>query len=340
MRSPPDAEAVIDQLRHAVEFATDPQNGPDPGDPAAWQEAQAALALPLAEAAAALGRLDATLATLDPAAAHGAVTRLALAETEAMLWAGGTVLPREEIGRDALDARAASDPEAMRLARWALRRLEGQGALTDLPAFLGLHRSAGTEPGAGGRLRGPDFAQGAADYRARIAAAAELHPLVRGCLAGLLWRQAGLSPPDRVIEPAVYAGRLMAQGCERLLFAPLGAAGRRVWTAGGAVEDRLAGHLAAISVGVRAGRDEIRRLETWAAGARRATGGIRGPNAGRVIAVLAARPLVSAEDVAAGAGISRMTAERMLNRMTAMGVIREITGASRFRLWRANPAAT
>lgn len=311
----------------------------DPADPAAWQEAQAALAVPLAEAAAALGRLDATLAPLDPAAAHGAVTRLALAETEAMLWAGGTVLSREEIGRDALDARAASDPEAMRLARWALRRLEGQGALTDLPAFLGLHRGAGAEiEGGAARLRGPDFARGAADYLARLGAAAELHPLVQGCLAGLLWRQAELSPPDRVIEPAVYAGRLMAEGCERLRFAPLGSAGRRVWTASGTVNARLAGHLAAISAGARAARDEIRRLASWAAEARQATAGIRGGNAGRVIAVLAARPLVSAEDVAAGAGISRMTAERMLNKMTAMGVIREITGAARFRLWRANPA--
>jgi Fic family protein len=101
----------------------------------------------------------------------------------------------------------------------------------------------------------------------------------------------------------------------------------------------VAGHLAALATGARAGREEIRRLEAWAAEARQATAVIRGANAGRVIAVLAARPLVSAEDVATGAGISRMTAERMLNRMTNLGVIREITGASRFRLWRANPSA-
>ena len=54
-----------------------------------------------------------------------------------------------------------------------------------------------------------------------------------------------------MIEPAVYAGRLMAEGCERLRFAPLGSAGRRVWTASGTVNARLAGHLAAISAGAR-----------------------------------------------------------------------------------------
>lgn len=111
-----------------VRSVRDTETDADPSDPAVWQHAQAAQALPLADAAAALGQLDATLAAMDPTAAAGSVTRLALTEAEAMLWAYGIVLPREEIGRDALDARASSDPEAMRLARWALRRLEGQGA--------------------------------------------------------------------------------------------------------------------------------------------------------------------------------------------------------------------
>lgn len=312
------------------------------GDPADWLRAQAGLAVPLAEAAAEVGRLDATLAAMAPDAADGARLRLALAEAEAMLWAGGLVLPREEIGRDALDARAASDPQAMRLARWALRRLDGQGALGDLPGFLGLHRAGGPDAEAGqgagqGGLRGPDFWQGAADYLARVAAADGLHPLARGPLAMLLWRRAGLSPPERVIEPAVHAARLMARGCEGLRFVPLGTGGRRVWTLGGPVEARLAAHLEALRRGARAAREELARVAEWAVRARAATAGVRGPNPGRVIAVLAARPLASAEDVARAAGISRMTAERMLNRMTDLGMIREITGASRFRLWCANP---
>ena len=199
-------------------FATEPSHSAgDSPDPSAWKQAQAALVLPLTEAAGALGRLDAMLAAMDAAAAAG-ITRLTLTEAEAMLWAGGIVLPREDIARDARDGRAASDPEAMRLARRALRRLEGQGALTDLPAFLGLHRPGGTKPGGAARLRGPDFERGAAHYLAR-AVAADLHPLVRGCRALLLWRQAKLPPPSRVIEPATHSARLMAQGFERLLFA-------------------------------------------------------------------------------------------------------------------------
>lgn len=124
-------------------FATEPsQSASDSSDPSAWKQAQAALVLLLTEAADALGRLDAMLAALDAAAA-ASITRLTLAEAEAMLGAGGIVLPRKELARDALDGRAASDPEAMRLAWWALLRLEGHGALTGLAAFLGIHRPAG-----------------------------------------------------------------------------------------------------------------------------------------------------------------------------------------------------
>ncbi|MDF3607057.1 hypothetical protein PE067_13495 [Paracoccus sp. DMF-8] len=40
-------------------------------------------------------------------------------------------------------------------------------------------------------------------------------------------------------------------------------------------------------------------------------------------------------DVATRAGVSRITAERLLARMQAMGLIREATGATRYRLWAA-----
>ncbi len=40
------------------------------------------------------------------------------------------------------------------------------------------------------------------------------------------------------------------------------------------------------------------------------------------------------------AGISRDTAERLLARMQDMGLVREITGASRFRIWAARTYST
>lgn len=314
-----------------------PASGPDL---APWKVAQAKLAPLLAEAALAAGRLDATLAALPPDTARGALDRLALIETETMLWTEGLVLGRDEIGRDLAGARAASDPQAMRLARWAMRRLAGQGRLDDLTGFLGLYRGGAAPPGAIPALpemrpRGVDFDDAAAEFLAVMAGLGGLHPLARGPLALMAWRLAGLSPPERVAEGAAWSAREMAQGFEVLTFLPLGRHGRRVWTAYGAPEDRLATHLAGLRDGATEARSEILRLCRWADAARAATARIKGTNPGRVIEALSARPLLSAPEAEAITGLSRITAERMLNRMTAMGLIREVTGGRRFRLWTA-----
>lgn len=87
-----------------VKSIRDPETVADLADPAAWRQA---LAVPLAEAVA-LGRLDATLAGLTPEAAAGAVTRLALAETECHVWAGGIVRPQKRSMREAATQAFAS----------------------------------------------------------------------------------------------------------------------------------------------------------------------------------------------------------------------------------------
>lgn len=305
-----------------------------------WGKAQAAHAPALAEAARELGRLDATLAALPEAEAQGACQRLALDETEAMLWAEGLVLRRDEIGRDLIGARVTSDPEAMRLARWVLRRLDGQGNLSDLAGFLGLHRRQTASDLAGEamavRPRGADFDAAGQEFLGALAEAEDLHPLATGPLTLMLWRLAGLSPPERIAEGATWSARHMAPGCECLRFVPLGRHGRRVWTAYGLPADRLSAHLEAVRAGAQDARQSVRQISRWAATARAATAGIKGDNPARVIAVLAARPLASAMQVEAEAGISRITAERMLNRLAQMGLTREVTGGSRFRFWAAN----
>lgn len=302
-------------------------------DAAAWRAAQAAHAAALADAALALGRLDACVAAMGP----GAGARLALAETEAMLWAAATPLRREEIGADLMDARAATDLDAMAQARWAVRRLQGQAPLGDLRRFLGLHHGAAdattdaeAEPGL--RPAGDDFDALAGDFQALVQGAA-LHPLVGGALALTGWRLAGLSPAGALVEPAVWAARAMAAGCEALGFVPLGQAGRRVWVPVGPPEARVGAMIAAITTGTREARDMLARLAGWRDEARAATAGIRGQNPARIIDALLARPLMSTQMVEEAAGISRDTAERLLARMAGMGIVREITGTRRFRLW-------
>ena len=170
-------------------------------DPAAWLGAQTAQLYALADASRELGRLEATLAALPADEAVGARDRLALIEVEAMLRAQGLIIGRDEIGLDLLEARSGSDPEALRLARWAVRRLAGQGVLTDLGSFLGLHRHAEADalpaPGFDLRPRGWEFDAVAAEFRQAADGLSVLHPLVRGPAVLAAWRRAGLSLAGR-----------------------------------------------------------------------------------------------------------------------------------------------
>ncbi|WP_134679110.1 DUF1403 family protein [Paracoccus ravus] len=309
-------------------------SAPRPED---WAKAQAACSGLLSRAAMAVGRLDGMLAELSPEAQAGAMRRLAMIELESMLWAQGTPLQREEIGRELMDARAGTDLDAMRLARWGLRRLEGQSKLDDLRGFLGLYRSDGQdlpEPLAT-RPVGAAFDAGAMEYLAGHAALAELDPLARAPGLRVAWRLADLSAPECLTEPACWTGRDMASDCEVLRFVPLGRAGRRVWIDGGPAPERMQRHLDAVCQGASEARRELRRISDWAERARKATASIKGDNAARIIAALAAHPVMSTAMVETSSDISRDTAERMLARMQGMGLLREITGGRRFRLWTA-----
>lgn len=311
------------------------QPTPDLARPAPWRAAQAQLATELAAAAMAVGRLDALLS----ASGHdapGAIRRMALTEVQEIMWAQGTPLPRDEIGRDLMAARAGTDLDAMAQARWAIRRLEGRGDPADLRGFLGLHRLTDTDlPLQGARPVGADFDASAAALLSAAAGYGDLHPLARAPVLRLLWRRADLSPPELLAESAVWTGRQMAQGCEVLPFVPFGRLGRGIWIESGDPLRRLSRHLDAARQGTDAARVQIQRLTAWADEARRATAPIKGHNLARVIAVMVAQPLASAAMVEQDAGVSRMTAERLLTRMQTMGLIREITGARRFRLWTA-----
>lgn len=304
----------------------------DAGD---WISAQAGLAGELARAAFALGRLDGAVSALDPEARAGANRRLALIDVEAMLWAQGTPLRREDIGRDLMEARAGADLEAMRLARWGIRRLEGQGDPRDMRGFLGLHRAevSGLDDLLATRPTGQDFDAATGEFRELAGQVAELAPLVRASALRVLWRLCGLSAPEVLAEPGVWTARDMAEGCEALRFVPLGRHGRAVWVDAGTPAERMARHLAAVTAGITDARHELARVADWQARAMQAMARVKGDNAARVIRALAAHPLLSAAMLEESAGISRDTAERMLARMKAMGLAREITGGRRFRLW-------
>ncbi len=96
-----------------------------------------------------------------------------------------------------------------------------------------------------------------------------------------MWRLAGLSAPDDLVEPATAAARIAAQECRTLGFAPL-APGRGAWQMG-AQANRLGDWLAAIRSGAQSAMLELNRVEAWATFTCAATAKIKGDTPAKLI---------------------------------------------------------
>lgn len=299
-------------------------------DAGPWLCAQGQYAAELATAAMAVGQLDMLIAEMG----QGALERLALREVEAMTWAAGSPIALDEIGRDQLHARAGTELNVLQAARWAVRRLMGEGSLGDLRGFLGLHRTSETGGAQDTKLRlsGREFDEAAQEFHAARAEAADAHCFVQAAYERHLWRLSDLSPEEDQIEGAVWAARCLASDCATLTFVPLGSATRRLRGAG---SNELGRYLTTITQGAVAAKADLLRVRSWARSAKAETAHIKGDTPARIIDALVAKPLCSTEMVEQEIGISRDTAERVLKRLHKLGVVREVTGGTRFRLWAA-----
>lgn len=299
-------------------------------DAAPWLLAQGRHAAELATAAMAVGQLDMLVAEMG----QGALERLALREVEALTWAIGSPIALDEISRDKLHARAGTDLEGLQAARWAVRRLMGEGPLDDMRGFLGLHRT----PQADGpedtkpRLTGRDFDEAVQEFQSARAGAANTHCFVQAAFERYLWRLSDLSPEEDRIEGAVWAARRMASDCAVLSFVPMGQGARRLRGTG---PNEFGQYLSVIAQGAVGAKADLLRIRSWAKDAKANTAYIKGGTPARIIDALAAKPLCSTEMVEQELGFSRDTAERMLRRLQELSVVREVTGGTRFRLWAA-----
>lgn len=79
---------------------------------------------------------------------------------------------------------------------------------------------------------------------------------------------------------------------------------------------------------------QLRALRDWRAAAQSDAAAIKGRNSAIILATLAVHPLLHTSEGAHRAGVSRITAERLL---TPMGQVRKTTGASRDWLWHTGP---
>lgn len=289
---------------------------------AAWRQAEAMQAADLAELAFDAGRLAERLRREGAVA----VQRLALEEAASWSWwTGDRVAPdRLALWLSYRIGAAEEGGEGLIRTAWAARRLMA-------PAAGGVGAAAAEVLGAEGRGDGV--------FAAAVAAALEdvagCTVLTRGCAAFHLWRSLEERPEHlRGLEAAVLGARVSA-GQGGLPFLPLALTGFGAFVASGAPEARLKAWVAGTHRAVLAALMSLERLTAWRVRSEAATADLSGRTPTRLIAAMAAHPMLGAAKAGVETGASRAAVLRNLDLLAARGLVREVTGQGRFRIWAA-----
>jgi len=292
-----------------------------------WRCAEAGSAARLARVAGRIGALDDRLRRGPKGWRH----RLALMEAADLSWFVG-----DRIGPDRLAlwksmrlSGVQDDTAALARVGWAVRRLTGgPGPEVDLSAFLDRRdpENLGVEA--------EPFADRAGGWLDLMAQAADLHPITRACMGFHLWSLAGLGQHGDRMEAAVTAARIVASEGKGALFAPLAMGGAGGLRSGGPPADRLSRWLDGMETACLTAMRHLDDIEAWSARAEAEMSPLSGRTPPALCAVLTEWPLVSAPMAEALIGASRAAVQRNLAWMEARGLIHEMTGQGRYRMWR------
>lgn len=291
-------------------------------EPARWTAAEASLAADLADLAFDAGRLAERLRT----AGAGAVQRLALQEAAAISWWTGDRIGADRLALWLSYRIGAAEEGGAGLIRtaWAARRLMA-------PPSTGIGATVNDLLGDAGR---GDLAL-AGEVDGVLAQMGGVVPVTRGCAAFHLWRSLEERPDHlRGLEAAVLGARLAA-GRGGPGFLPLALTGFGALTVSGPPDRRLAAWVQGAHGAVLAALMGLDRLADWRLRAGAATADLQGRTPGRLIAALAAHPTLAAPQAEAEAGASRSAVLRNLDVLQSRGLVREVTGQGRFRVWAA-----
>lgn len=258
--------------------------------------------------------------------------RLALIEAADLSWFVG-----DRIGADRLAlwialrlAGAQEDAGTLGRIGWAVRRLTGgPGPEANLSEFLDRRDPETIAENA------ERFTDRADSWLHVMAAARPLHPITRACLGFHLWSLAGLGQHDDRLEAAVTAARLAIGESKGAVFAPLAMGGAGGLRAGGAPVVRLARWLDGIDNASLSAMRHLDDIEAWSKRAEKVLASLSGRTPAALCALLAEWPLVSAPMAEKLTGASRAAVQRNLAWMEAHGLVKEVTGQSRFRMWRS-----
>ena len=292
-----------------------------------WRRAEAGHAARLARVASRVGALDDRLKRGPEGWRH----RLALIEAADLSWFVG-----DRIGPDRLAlwismriSGLQDDTAALARVGWAVRRLTaGPGPEVDLSAFLDRRDPENMADEA------EPFADHAGGWLDPMAQAADLHPITRAGMGFHLWSLAGLGQHGDRIEAAVTAARIAASEGKGAIFAPLAMGGAGGLRAGGPPVERFARWLEGMEIACLTAMRHLDDIEVWSARAEAVMTRLSGRTPPALRAVLTEWPLVSAPMAETLTGASRAAVQRNLAWMQAQGLIREVTGQGRFRMWR------
>lgn len=292
-----------------------------------WAKAEAAQAARLAKVAGRLGALDDRLLRGPDGWRH----RLALIEAADLSWLAG-----DRVSSDRLAlwismrlSGAQDDPNALARVGWAVRRLMGgPGPMVDLAAFLDRRDPENIED-ATERLE-----ERAGGWLEVMKSAVHLHPIRRACMGFHLWSLAGLGQQGDQIEAAVTAARITASDGKGANFAPLAMGGAGGLRASGLPPERLARWLDGMETACLTAMRHLDYIETWSARTEAEMSSLSGKTPPALRAVLTEWPLLSAPMAEALTGTSRAAVQRNLTWMEERGLVREVTGQGKFRMWR------
>jgi hypothetical protein len=292
-----------------------------------WRKAEAGHAARLARVAGRLGALDDRLKRGPEGWRH----RLTLIEAADLSWFAG-----DRIGPDRLAlwismrlSGVQDDTVALARVGWAVRRLSGgPGPEVDLSAFLDRRDPENLADEA------EPFADRAGGWLDLMEQANDLHPITRACLGFHLWSLAGLGQHGDRIEAAVTTARIAASEGKGAVFAPLAMGGAGGLRAGGPPAERLARWLDGMETACLTAMRHLDDIEAWSVRAETEMTSLSGKTPRALRAVLTEWPLVSAPMAEALIGASRAAVQRNLAWMEARGLIREVTGQGRYRMWR------
>lgn len=297
-------------------------------DPRDWRAAQAELSLELADLAATFGALDERLR----AGPKGWTHRLALMDVSDLGWWTG-----DRIGVDRLAlwtglriGATGDDVQALFRSGWAVRRM-----------------TSGAGPSEGGWATGVTafldrMAQGIDEVPEAIADLAEvmgnadgLHPVTQAAIAFHAWR--AVSPGvGHDTEAAIIAARHAAtMGRGGALFMPLALSGPGALRGMGDTGEKLGAWYRGLGQAALAALLHLDRVSAWDNRARAATDDLSGRTPPKLIEALTAWPMVSAPLAEELTGASRAAVQRNIDRFSDRGLIREVTGQGRYRVWTA-----